>query len=257
MSNLDQAVIVLTGALGGFGQEFTKQLLAANSYLILSDCYPTFNLEQNQVNRGKILAYISSDLTTPTGCQHLYHQVKSLNTPVDILINNAGIGLYGRMDEIPPEKWQQLMMVNLLAPMTLSSLFIPDMISRKQGHIVNISSVAGLTAPAGLAHYCASKFGLRGFSEGLRAELQPYKIKVSTVYPFFSRTPILQSERYGTLAQERDPDFPNKIATNPVKVIKNIIQGIKSDRREIFPDAYAQSISLLKRYFPRLIDMIK
>jgi short-subunit dehydrogenase len=256
MTNLNQAVIVVTGANGGFGQEFTKQLLLSDSYLILSDRDSEPLSNSVQANKGKILAYFQSDLATAQGCQQLYDQVETLNTPIDILINNAGIGLFGRMDEVPAPQWQQLMAVNLIAPMTLSSLFIPGMIKRKQGHIVNMSSVAGLTAPAGLAHYCASKFGLRGFSEGLRDELKPYNIKVTTVYPFFSRTPILDSARYGTLSQTMSGDFPKNMATNPVKVISNIVKGIKSDRTEICPDPYAKSIYLLKRYSPGLLNLV-
>lgn len=112
MTNLDQAVILVTGANGGFGQEFTRQLLLSNSYLILSDL-PKQGLREGdwdrkgaslaplqmalfsadrvspisdsaQTNKGKILAYFPSDLATPEGCQQLYDQVQTLNTPIDI-----------------------------------------------------------------------------------------------------------------------------------------------------------------------------
>ena len=260
MTKLSDAVILITGAAGGFGQEFTRQLLMANSQLIISDLDRVV-LEkqaaviQQQVTTGKVIACLAADLSNREGAENLYHQVKLLGVPVDILINNAGIGLFGRMDEVPIEKWEQLMQVNLLAPMRLSTLFAADMIARRKGHIVNISSLAGWYALAGMAHYAASKFGLRGFSEGLFNEVKTYNVKVTAVYPFFSRTPILKSERYGTLAQQMS-DLHEDLATDPVKVIKQTIQGIIRDRLHVFPDPIAKNLHLLKRFAPGSLDWI-
>ena len=260
MTNFRKAVVLLTGATGGFGQELTRQLLQAGSRLILTDL-DRDNLNNlaakisSETTTGEIIACIESDLSNREGCETLYHQVKELNIPIDILINNAGIGLFGRMDEVPCHKWEQLMQVNLMTPMRLSSLFVADMIPRQQGHIVNISSLAGWIAPAGMAHYSSSKFGLRGFSEGLFNEVKAYNIKVTAVYPFFSRTPILQSERYGTLAQNAQ-GFPENLATDPAQVMAKTIKAIARNQLHVFPDKMANSIHILKQYFPRLFDWI-
>lgn len=260
MTKLNNAVIVLTGATGGFGQELTSQLLQAGSQLILSDLNQAALDHQaakitSEITTGKIIACIESDLSHGEGCQTLYEQIKALNIPIDILINNAGIGLFGRMDEVPADKWERLMQVNLMAPMRLSSLFVSDMIDRRQGHIVNISSLAGWIAPGGMAHYSCSKFGLRGFSEGLFNEVKPYDVKVTAVYPFFSKTPILQSERFGTLA-ESGSGFPEHLATDPAKVMAKTIKAIEKNKLHVFPDKMANSIHLLKQYFPKLYDLM-
>jgi short-subunit dehydrogenase len=260
MTELKNAVILITGAAGGFGRELTRQLLQAGSRLILTDLdldslRDRVEAIQQEICTGEIITCFASDLAQLEGCNHLYHSVKTLNIPVDILINNAGIGLFGRMDEVPAEKWEKLMQVNLIAPIRLSSLFAADMVARRRGHIVNISSLAGWIAPAGMAHYCSSKFGLRGFSEGLFHELKPYNIKVTAVYPFFSRTPILQCERYGTLAQNTT-GFPEKLVTEPARVMAATIKAIKSDRLHVFPDRLAYSLYLLKQYFPHLYNSI-
>ncbi|AUT02329.1 short-chain dehydrogenase [Nostoc sp. CENA543] len=260
MTQLSQTVILITGASGGFGQELTKQLLAAGSRLILTDIDETVLRQrvteiQQQVKTGEVLACLAADLSTSAGCETLYHQVKTLNIPVEILINNAGIGLFGRMDEVPQDKWERLMQVNLLSPMRLSALFAADMITRRQGHIVNISSLAGWSAINGLAHYSASKFGLRGFSEGLYQELKDYNVKVTAVYPFFSRTPILESERFGTLAKQFQ-GFPEDLVTDPADVMRATIQGIICNQLHVFPDKTAKTVHLLKRYFPRLLDWV-
>ena len=260
MTKLNNTVVLLTGATGGFGKELTSQLLQAGSQLILSDIsqirLDKYSVEvSKKITKGKIIACIESDLANHKGCQALYDHVKALNTPVDILINNAGIGLFGRMDEVPVEKWERLMQVNLMAPMRLTSLFVPQMIERRKGHIVNISSLAGWIAPAGMAHYSCSKFGLRGFSEGLFNEVKPYGVRVTAVYPFFSRTPILQSERFGTLA-ENGSGFPEHLATDPAKVMAKTIKAISNNKLHVFPDKMANSIHFLKQYFPKLYDFV-
>jgi len=258
MTELKNSAIALTGAAGGFGQEFTRQLLQAGSHLILTDLDERILQEQviaiqNEIKTGKVIACFGLDLSTLDGAQTFYEAVKALNIPVDILINNAGIAWYGRMDEVPSEKWEQLMQVNLLAPMRLTSLFMADMIARQQGHIVNISSLAGHIAPAGLAHYSASKFGLRGFSEGLFNEVKRYNVKVTAVYPFFSRTPLLQSTKYGSLAQETT-GIADDMATDPAKVVAATIAAIKYNQLHVFPDPTAKVLSLLKRFVPSVVD---
>lgn len=260
MTKLSDSVILITGANGGFGQEFTRQLLEANSRLILTDIDEEKLVTQAQdikqeIKTGEIIACLGEDLSYAEGCKHLYRRVKALNIPIDILINNAGIGLFGRIDEVPCEEWEKLMQVNLLSPMRLTSLFVKDMIDRQQGHIVNISSLAGWVGTPGLAHYDASKFGLRGFSEALDKEVKPYHIQVSAVYPFFSRTPIIKSPSYGTLAKDYD-GFPENLATNPRDVVRNTIQGIRNNKLSIFPDPQALTIHFLKRYSPHILNII-
>lgn len=260
MTQFKGAVVLITGAAGGFGQELTRQLLVAGSRLIVTDL-DADRLQQQvaqiqtQVTTGEVIACLAADLSSRDGCDRIYAQVKALDQPVDILINNAGIGLYGRMDEIPSDKWERLMQVNLLAPMRLSTLVVADMIGRRQGHIVNISSLAGWTAPAGMAHYGASKFGLRGFSEGLAQEVAPYNVKVTAVYPYFSRTPILQSERFGSLAKGMN-GFPAEMATDPAQVMATTLQGIQRERLHVFPDRMARSSYLLLRYSPQFLNWI-
>jgi short-subunit dehydrogenase len=258
MTQLKEAVIVLTGASGGFGQQFTRQLLQARSHLILTDLDENLLLQQvkeiqKEVTTGKVLACWGIDLQQTNSCQLLYEKIQSLNVPIDILINNAGMGLYGRMDELPQEEWEKLMEINLLVPMRLSSLLMKEMINHRRGHIVNISSVAGWIAAEGITPYSTSKFGLRGFGEGLFQEAKSYNIKVTVVYPFFSRTPILQSKKYGILAQD-NKSIPNYFTTDPAKIIERTLIAIQKDKLHVFPDSFSQILTFIKQHFPFLLN---
>lgn len=258
MTQLAEAVVLLTGAGGGFGLELIRQLSAKGSRLILTDrqvdpLKSQAEALQTAVSHGEIISIIAADLSTDQGVHHLYQAVKQLNVPVDLLINNAGIAGYGRHDEIPAAHWEMLMQINLLAPMRLCSHIIPDMIARNRGHIVNISSLAGWVGTPGLAAYSASKFGLRGFGESLSEELSPYNIRVTTVYPYFSRTPIVDSAKFGSMAQRTLADSE---LTNPADVMAEVVLGIEQNKQHIFPDRMAKQTQFLKRHFPSLFTII-
>ncbi len=262
MSKLAAATVVITGAAGGFGQELTQQLLAKGSHLILTD-HPKSKLSERieaiaptlAKQPGKVLATLDIDLADAAGCDQLYAEIKQRDFVPDILINNAGLALVGNMVDIPTDRWTTMMQVNLLTPMQLSSRFAADMRARRQGHIVNISSLAGWIAPPSLTAYAASKYGLRGFSEGLRYELATYDVKVTTVYPFFSRTPLLQSPRFGTLA-ESDQALPAVLTTDPKKIMAKTIRAIERNQDEVFPDQVAWLGQGLKRYFPFALNWL-
>ena len=241
------------------------QLLAKNANLILTDLDKAGLREKanqwiDQVGRGKVLAIFESDLSDANGVDALFQKVNDSQTTIDVLINNAGIGMAGRHDEIPRGEWERLMQVNLLTPMRLCALFAPQMIARQQGHIVNICSMAAWVNDVGLGAYSASKFGLRGFSEALAEELQPYNIKVSAVHPFYSKTPILNSPRYGTLAENlpdiESDDLPPGVS-DPADVIRETIEGIEKDRLHIFPDRMGRLIYYFSRYRPGIFNILK
>jgi len=256
MTELSKAVVLITGADGGFGRQMMRQFLEAGSRLILSD------LNENRLARlqadvesgsGEILAAIPADLSQVDDCQHLYDEVLKTKMIPDVIINNAGVGVGGRLDHVPRDRWEQLMQINLLAPMRLCYLFLPHLIERKSGHIVNISSIAGWLATKGMTSYCAAKFGLRGFSEALAGDLEEFDVRVSAVYPFFSRTPILNSDQFG---YESRREVPLDMATDPADVVAKILSGVRANRRDIFPDKMSRRIHYLKRFAPWIIPII-
>ena len=254
MTHLKAATVLITGAAGGFGQALTHQLLEKGSQLILTD-HPSVNLSsqlkalETGSSPGNVMACLDIDLADVEGCEALYAATQKLNVIPDVLINNAGIALLGTMVDIPPDRWETMLQVNLLTPMRLSSRFATDMIAHGQGHIVNISSLAGWIAIPGLTAYAASKYGLRGFSEGLRHELAPHNVRVTTVYPFFSRTPLLNGPRFGRFA-ESESSVPSALTTDPNQIMAATIRAIERNQDELFPDKFSLAGHWVKRYFP-------
>lgn len=262
MTILHEKTVLITGAAGGFGQEFTNQLLQKDNRLIVTDLdHAKLQQQMDDADAGgqtgSVLATIGSDLSTLDGANALFTEVQALNIPVDVVINNAGIGLMGRHDEVPFEAWERLMQVNLMAPMRLCSLFVPQMIERGSGHIVNIASLASWVSEVGLSAYVASKFGVRGFSNTLATELEKHNVQVSAVYPYFSRTPILESPRYGILGEENSADqLDRQEVTEPSDVVAEVIQSIEQNVQEIFPDKTARTVHRLQRYTPWLLKPV-
>ena len=263
MTTLFQKTILLTGATGGFGQHFMRQLLARDNRLIVTDLDVEVLTElayrlRDEVGTGVIVACIGGDLSTGSGVNTFWEEVDALGEPIDVLINNAGIGLMGRHDEVPQAAWERLMQVNLLAPMRLCALVAPQMIARRDGHIVNIASMASWMGDVGLTAYVASKFGLRGFSETLADELHQHNVRVSAVYPFYSNTPILDSPRYGSLAEMNSAETIDRTRlTDPAKIVAETLSAIEKDQMPIFPDKIGRFLYKIKRYTPSLFEILR
>ena len=256
MTDLSDAVVLITGATGGFGRQMTRQFLEAGSRLLLTDVDAAL-LEslsaEFQAHGGQILGSVATDLVDDVGCRKLFDEIQAQGFIPDILINNAGIGVGGRFDHVPSDRWERVVQINLLAPMRICYLFLPQMIERGSGHIVNISSLAGWIGTSGISSYCATKFGLRGFSDSLASDYEDCGIKVSTVFPFFSRTPILDSEQFG---YETRREVPDDMVTDPADVVAEVIKGVRKNRRDIFPDKMSRRIHYLKRFMPWVIPLI-
>ncbi len=256
MSDLNHKVILLTGATGGLGREMISAFLKEGSHLILSDLslssLNSTKQEFESFGTGKILGTIVSDLSTESGCDALFHQFLEFGfSSPDILVNNAGIAIFGPFAEIPSSKWEAILNINLLAPMRLTHKFLPSMIQRASGHIVNVSSVAGLIAVPHLNTYSVSKFGIKAFGESLHGELKDKGIQVTNFYPFFTRTPILQSEQIGLKGKMKVPDF---LLSEPKDVVFELIQGIQKNQLHVHPGGISKVLDFVSRFLPGALN---
>jgi short-subunit dehydrogenase len=254
MTALEGKVVLITGAGGGFGREMIRQFLEAGSYLILADrehtalhaAASTIAARMRPQRQGKLLGYIAADLSSAAGCDDLYQQSRAIAPQIDLLINNAGIAVGGPFTAIPQEQWERLMQINLLAPMRLTARFLPEMIARGSGHIVNVSSSAGLVGTPGIAAYSAAKWGLRGFGEAIANECDGHGIVVTTIYPFFARTPILDAPQFGVEKQT----LPSWILYEPQFVVAALLDGIRRNKRHVYPGWIPKIIAWVQRFAP-------
>lgn len=246
--------VLITGACGGFGQHMVRQFCAAGARVILTDIND--EVLQGIANEagGNLVGSVVADLGTQEGCSAVSAACASLGVVPDILVNNAGVAVAGRPDHVPQERWESLLQVNLLAPIRLCELFLPLMIERGSGHIVNISSIAGWVGAKGMSFYSASKFGLRGFGESLAADLKDTGVLVTNVYPCFSQTPILESPQYG---YERKRGVPPYLVSDPADVVARMIEGVRRKRVHVFPDKHARRIYYLSRFVPWLRPLVE
>ncbi len=253
MTELADRTVLVTGAGGGFGRHMVRQFRAAGARLLLTDMSDEALAESVRDAGGALLAALAADLATEGGCNAVAQACDAAGVVPDVLVNNAGIGVAGRLDHVPREKWETLMQLNLLAPMRLCERFVPAMIERGSGHIVNISSLAGWVGSRGLTSYCASKFGLRGFGESLALDLEGTGVHVTSVYPCFSRTAILDSPQYGYTERRAVPEY---LISDPADVVARVIRGVRRNRRHVFPDRHARVIHYVMRFVPWLLPTL-
>lgn len=194
---LNDKVAVVTGASSGLGAQFSKDLVAAGAH-VFGLARREDRLDELREELGQRFTGIPCDVTSEQAVHSAFEQI---GPHVDILINNAGLGIFGPADEITVDTWQLLMDVNLKGVFLCTRSVIPLMRDQNEqsgfgGHIVNVSSVAGLIGNPNVSLYNATKYGLRGYSEALFKELREDGIKVTCIFPgsveteFFDRAGV-------------------------------------------------------------------
>jgi len=253
MKSISQKVIFVTGAAGGFGQQFIRQFLEQGAYLILTDINND-HLEKSASEifksipdcKGKIIGTFASDLSTRKGCEDAFADALKISKDIDILINNAGLINYGAFHEIPIEKWETLMQVNLMAVMYLSHNFMNYFVPKKSGHILNISSVSGFIATSYGTPYSTSKFGVRGFGMALHGEAKQVGINVTNVYPFYSPTLLLQTKTDGSSTTKQLPVF---LYDSPELIVRAAIKGLRKNKLHVYPGILPRVLYTLTKFW--------
>ena len=178
--------VLITGTTSGLGREFAR-LFAKNGYNIVAVARNEALLQQQkqELERhfGVEMVYIVKDLSAENSAQEVYDEIKHKGINIDILINNAGFGSFGRYIDVDWQRQKGLASVNMLAVMQLSYLFGKDMDHRGRGKIVNIASIASFQAGPYMAMYYASKAFVRSFSEALHEEMKSSGVSVTAICP--------------------------------------------------------------------------
>lgn len=176
---------LITGAGKGIGKAVAKQLAAegVNLALLARTEKDLQAVTEELEGSGVKVVYAVADVADRKSVDAAVEQVSAALGSIDILINNAGVGKFGKFLELEPEEWEQIIRVNLLGAYYVVRAVLPGMLSRQSGDIVNISSTAGQRGAAVTSAYSASKFGLIGMSESLMQEVRKSNIRVTTLTP--------------------------------------------------------------------------
>ena len=257
MSFLSEGVAVVTGAGSGIGRALAQRLANAGSALAIADIDEA-GLQQTAQSLAKSPALVTThvvDVAKEESMKSFAADVSARNGRLTLLINNAGVALHGNFEEISLDDLRWLMDINFWGAVYGVKYFLPLLKRETRAHIVNLSSVFGLIAPAGQAAYSASKFAVRGFSEALRHELAPTNVCVSCVHPGGIRTPIAQRARLGasTPASTREESisrFEKLARTPPETAAAVILQGVERRQPRILIGIDAYQIDVLQRLRP-------
>lgn len=252
--------VLITGAYGGFGRQFISQLLCCGASLILSDVAirdiadtlgPELVKKLPADWKKLLIAEISADLSTTEGCRELYDRCMKTGREIDIVVHNAGIAFLGTLMDIPSNLCEKVLAVNLLAVMQLNKLFVPDMMRRRSGHLIYLSSVAGFVATPFAIPYTMSKFGVRSLAMALHGEIKRYGIKTSIVYPFWAKTPIMKSQRFGDPPTRTMPDF---FASDSDFVVRRALKGAARNVLHVCPGFFATFMWYAVRFWPIIAE---
>lgn len=257
---------LITGASSGFGKEFAK-IFARDGYNLVLTARSTDKLEEikHRLEReyGVDVFVITKDLSLPSAPQEIFDYTQQKGIAVDVLVNNAGFGDLCRFAESSLDRQQQMIDLNVSALMKLTHLYLPDMLARKDGKILNVASIAGV-APAGpgMSIYYATKAFVLSFSDALATELKGTGVTVTALCPgpvntgfasaagfknnvmFSGREDgkAAQVSRYGYNAMNRGkavalPDTVCRLIALGVRVLprsvtKSVIYALQSSRKE-------------------------
>jgi NAD(P)-dependent dehydrogenase (short-subunit alcohol dehydrogenase family) len=259
-TNLDGRSALVTGAGSGIGKATALLLARRGASLFLCDVNEPGLAETERAVRelGRDVLARRVDVSQRAQMQAFAELVHARVEAVDLLVNNAGVGIGGGFLDTSLEDWDWIVGINLMGVVHGCHFFVPAMVKRRRGgHVVNLSSAAGYLATAALAAYCTTKFGVLGLSESLRDELGPHGIGVTAVCPGIVNTAITRSSPLRGVAdtpenRERMVAMYQRRNYGPERVAVNILRAVQRNRAvaPITPEAWA--MYALKRLSPAL-----
>ncbi|MDD2522857.1 MAG: SDR family oxidoreductase [Anaerolineaceae bacterium] len=190
--------VLITGGSSGIGFAIAKALVQMDAHIILlARDYENLKIAKTAIlekyPKAKV-KIVPVDVTDETTLDVLYGKYMRNHALPDILINCAGVARPGYVQELPAEVFRWTMDIDYHGTVNTVKLLLPGMIERGSGHIINVSSIAGVIGIFGYTAYCGAKFAVKGFSDALRSEMKPKGIRVSVLYPPDTDTPQLASE---------------------------------------------------------------
>lgn len=223
--NLDGKTILITGASSGIGKALTLKLSNENVNLILVSRRIEIleDIKQNFCNNKSSPFIIKCDVSKKEDVAIAFKEIKRNFAFVDIAILNAGVGHYMSVNNYKSEYAEKIYGTNLLGIIYCIEQLLPDFLSKKEGIIAGVSSLADNRGYSGSSFYSSSKAAVTNYLEGLRIELQPYGVKVITIRPGFVETPMTNHNKF-TMPFLMSASKAAEIILNGIKKEKRIIQ---------------------------------
>ncbi len=249
---LDGCHALVTGASAGLGQEFARQLAGrAQSLLLVARRQKRLEELRDQLraqNPSLIVRLCCADLSESAGIESLIAEIERENIPLNLLINNAGLGDLGLLRDSEPERLRQMMMVNMVALTMLTRRVLPRLLANQPAGVLNVSSSASFLPIAGFAVYAATKAYVTSFSEAIRAELRGAGVSVTALCPGPVHTEFTSvAHRDSGADAELGPDF---IYVTPEDVVGAALRGMENDRPLVIPGLFMKIGMALVRLTP-------
>jgi len=203
-----QKVWFITGASTGFGRLLAEEVLKSGARVIATARRPEQIAELTRQYPETLRTFVL-DVTKPAEIESVAAGAVAAFGRVDVLVNNAGYGIAGGIEEATEEEFMPVFETNVFGLMRVTRAFLPQFRKQRSGHIVNLSSLAGLTGAPGWGFYNATKFAVEGFSEALAGEMAPLGVKVTIIEPGPFRTDFLG--RSGVEAARSIPDYSETV----------------------------------------------
>ncbi|WP_434740222.1 SDR family NAD(P)-dependent oxidoreductase [Micromonospora sp. SH-82] len=253
------ATAVVTGAASGIGAALAAALARRGSDLVLLDRDADGLTAVVDTLRGRhgdrdVTGYVV-DLADRADTARVAGLVRDRHPRIRLLVNNAGVALGGRFDQITLDEFGWVMEVNFRAVVQMTHELLPTLRAEPGAHLVNVSSAFGLIAPAGQTAYAASKFAVRGFTEALRHELVGQGVGVTSVHPGGIRTAIARNARVGGNVPADDVAgelrrFERLLTIDPARAAEVILTGVRRRRPRVLIGWSARVPDLLVRLLP-------
>lgn len=245
-------VVLITGASSGIGRESAIEFAKLGADIILVSRTKE-KLEQvaDELKKFNVTVLVCQcDVSKKDQVKEMSKTVLEKFDSVDILVNNAGFAIYGSVSDLSIDDIESQMETNYFGMVYCTKYFLPSMLDKKSGHIVNVASVAASFGLPGIAPYCASKFAMLGFSEGLKHELKNSGVGITVVSPIMVRTNFFEHPSF-----EKMPKFsPTSLSSKTVA--KAILRAANSQRLEIIVPSLVRGAVWIKNTFPYFVNPI-
>ena len=243
--------ILLTGATGGIGRHMALMLARKGANLALAgrDVNKLEALAQEIISKGGNAVTVIADFAQPGTAQQVITEATQKLGSIDVLINNAGVLDFIRLEDQSPERIAQMIQTNVTALIQLTHAALPQFKAANQGHYVMVGSILGSLGFPYYATYCASKFAVHGFSQALRRELVDTRIGVTYVAPRTVSTPMNDANTLAMLAKTGgNLDEPDKVAAI-------IVNAIEHEKQEVYIGQPESFFAWLNGVAPKIVNL--